>query len=596
LFDRIEGEPMSSSTDVLVGVRRGAVGVRRQLFIDALLPWVAMAAVVVLTIVPLIAVLLATVRPQNVLPLDLRPEFTLEYYPIVFANFSTYVLLWNTIKYTLASISLALPLALFFAWLVNRTDLPGRGWLYSLMFVPMVVPGFLVAIAWVQLAGPNAGALNVYIRDIFGLEGPGPLNIFSVSGMVFVTVISAVPSIWLLLLGLFRNMDPALEDAAATAGANRFGVMRRITLPLLRPGLVTVLILYLVFMIEFFEIPLILGLTAGYKVLSVQIYLDTTHADFGGLPLYGLAATYAVIALTLGIVLIALYLYTVRRQEKFAVVTGKGYRPTIIKLGRWKYPCLALFGLYLFLDVVLPFFIIAWTSFQPFYKAPSIAGLKTFTLENYQLLLGGRGVTEMLVNSAIVPTVSAFATMFLATLIAWLTVRRPSPLTKTINALTFLPLAIPAPVIGLALIVVYLRAPIPIYGTIWILIIGFTTRYLAYSTRLMHAAQLQIDKSLDEAAYVSGAGELSSFLRINLRLLMPAFIDGWIWVFAHAIRDFTLPLYLASGTSAVIANKVFRHYTTGDYQIASTFMVLLFVIVVIIAMITRRLSTGGWGR
>jgi len=302
----IEGEPMSSSTDVLVGVRRGAVGVRRQLYIDALLPWVAMAAVVVLTIVPLIAVLLATIRPQNVLPLDLRPEFTLEYYPRVFANFSTYVLLWNTIKYTLASISLALPLALFFAWLVNRTDLPGRGWLYSLMFVPMVVPGFLVAIAWVQLAGPNAGALNVYIRDIFGLEGRGPLNIFSISGMVFVTVISAVPSIWLLLLGLFRNMDPALEDAAATAGANRFGVMRRITLPLLRPGLVTVLILHLVFMIEFFEIPLILGLTAGYKVLSVQIYLDTTHADFGGLPLYGLAATYAVIALTLGIVLIAL--------------------------------------------------------------------------------------------------------------------------------------------------------------------------------------------------------------------------------------------------------------------------------------------------
>jgi iron(III) transport system permease protein len=175
-------------------------------------------------------------------------------------------------------------------------------------------------------------------------------------------------------------------------------------------------------------------------------------------------------------------------------------------------------------------------------------------------------------------------------------VRRPSPLTRVINALTFLPLAIPAPVIGLALIVVYIRAPIPIYGTVWILIMGFTTRYLAYSTRLMHAAQLQIDKSLDEAAYVSGAGNLSSFLRINLRLLMPAFIDGWIWVFAHAIRDFTLPLYLASGTSAVIANKVFRHYTTGDYQIASTFMVLLFVIVVIIAIFTRRISTGGWGR
>ena len=585
-----------TTTAVLGGVRRAAIDVRRQLFADAVLPWVAMLTVILLTVVPLVTVLVTSVRPQNVLPLDLRPDFTLEYYPRVFANPSTYLLLWNTFKYAVASIALALPLALFFAWLINRTDLPGRGWLYSLMFVPMVVPGFLVAIAWVQLAGPNAGALNVYIRDMFGLEGRGPLNIFSVSGMVFVTVISSVPSIWLLLLGLFRNMDPALEDAAATAGANRFNIMRRVTLPLLRPGIVTVLILYLVFMIEFFEIPLILGLTAGYRVLSVQIYLNTTQTDMEGLPIYGLAATYAVIALTLGVVLIALYLYAVRRQEKFAVVTGKGYRPAIVKLGNWKYPCLALFGLYLFLDVVLPFFIIAWTSFQPFYRAPSLEGFKTFTLENYQLLFGGRGVTDMLINSAIVPTASAFATMLLATLIAWLAVRRPSPLTRIINTLTFLPLAIPAPVIGLALIVVYIRAPFPIYGTLWILIIGFTTRYLAYSTRLMHAAQLQIDKSLDEAAYVSGAGHFASFFRINLRLLMPAFIDGWIWVFAHAIRDFTLPLYLASGTSAVIANKVFRHYTTGDYQIASTFMVLLFVIVVIIAMITRRLSTGGWGR
>jgi iron(III) transport system permease protein len=587
---------MSTTTDVLVGVPRRAVGVRRHSLTDALLPWVTMAVVLVLAVVPLLAVVVTSFRPHNVLPLDLRPEFTLKYYPQVFGNPNTYILLWKTFQYALASIALALPLALFFAWLINRTDLPGRGWLYSLMFVPMVVPGFLVAIAWVQLAGPNAGALNVYIRDILGLQGRGPLNIFSIWGMVFVTVISSVPSIWLLLLGLFRNMDPALEDAAATAGANRFAILRRITLPLMRPGIATVMILYLVFMIEFFEIPLILGLTAGYKVLSVQIYLDTTQTDLTGLPIYGLAATYAMIALTLGAVLIGLYLYAVRRQEKFAVVTGKGYRPGIVKLGRWKYACLAIFGVYLFLDVLLPFLIIAWTSFQPFYSAPSLAGLKTFTLDNYRLLLWGRGVSQMLWNSAIVPTISAFATMLLATLIAWLSVRRPSPLTKTVNALTFLPLAIPAPVIGLALIVLYIRAPIPIYGTIWILIIAFTTRYLAYATRLMHAAQLQIDKSLDEAAYVSGAGHLASFFRINLRLLMPAFIDGCIWVFAHAIRDFTLPLYLASGASAVIANRVFQHYTTGDYQIASTFMVLLFVIVVMIAMITRRMSTGGWGR
>ena len=171
---------MSSTTAVLIGAKRRAIGVRRQLLTDAALPWAAMLTVLVLVLVPLVAVLITSFRPQNVLPLDLRPEFTLEYYPRVFANPNTYLLLWNTFKYSLSSIALALPIALFFAWLINRTDLPGRGWLYSLMFVPMVVPGFLVAIAWVQLAGPNAGALNVYLRDLFGLEGRGPLNIFSI--------------------------------------------------------------------------------------------------------------------------------------------------------------------------------------------------------------------------------------------------------------------------------------------------------------------------------------------------------------------------------------------------------------------------------
>jgi len=581
----------AENTSVLGRAAHAANGVRQhRVDTAAILPWAIVGIVVGLVIVPLLAMVLMSFRPLNVMPLEWAGGFTLAWYPEVFLDSATYLLLWNTFKYAFATIVLALPVALFFAWLVERTDLPGRDWFYSLMFVPLIMPGFFTAIAWIQLAGPNAGALNVYIRDLLDLAVyRGPLNIFSFWGMVFVTALGVVPPMWLILLSLFRNMDPAMEEASAIAGSSHFSTLRRITLPLLRPGILSVLIYYTLILTEIFEIPVILGLTAGYHVLSVQIFLKTTGGETTeGLPAYGLASTYGIIALLLGAVLIILYLYAVRRQEKFAVVTGKGYRPAIIRLGNWKYLCLGLVGAYMFLKVLLPVLIVAWTSLHGYYQAPSIEGLSTITFDNYRNLWRGPQVAPMLLNSAIVPTASAFITMFLATLIAWMAVRRPSKITGLVNALTFLPLAVPGPVLALGILVLYIRVPLPIYGTLWILILAFTTRYLAFSTRLMHSAQLQIDKSLDEASYTAGASQMSTFFRINLRLLTPAFFNGWIWVFAHAIRDFTVPLFLATGTTVMIANAIYQRNLLGDTEVASTYMMLMFIAIVPIALVSRR--------
>jgi iron(III) transport system permease protein len=207
------------------------------------------------------------------------------------------------------------------------------------------------------------------------------------------------------------------------------------------------------------------------------------------------------------------------------------------------------------------------------------------TLDNYRAVFSGRGLGDMVWNTAIATAVSSFLTMVLATFIAWLTVRRPGPLTRTLNALTFLPLAIPAPVAALGILVLYIRTPL--YATLWIMVVAFVGRGLPFATRLMHSAQLQIDKALDEAAYVSGASPLRTFFYINIKLLMPSFINGYTWVFAHVVRDFTIPLFLATASTAVIANLIFLRYENGDTAVAATYMILLFVVVVVLALITR---------
>lgn len=558
-----------------------------------LLPFIVVVIVVGLSIVPLLGMLIATFRPADTLPLDASGLWTLEHYPKVFLDTKTYTILWDTVAYAVATMVVSLPIALFFAWLTDRTDLRGRGVFYTLMFIPLVMPAFMIAIGWIQLLGPNNGALNVYIRDGLNLVATrGPLNIYSFWGLVAVTSIAVIPTMWLLLLGLFRNMDSALEDAALTSGARPLSVFRRITLPLLRPGVLTVAIYYTLVLTEVFEVPLILGPTAGVNVLSVHIYEQTTDPELG-LPIYGLAATFALIALVLGAILIAFYLWAVRQQHKYAVVTGKGFRPRTVLLGNWAYLCWGIVAAYLMLAVVLPTAIVFWNSLVPFSKVPSGEALELLSFDNYRQVFGSSRLPSMIRNTFIVAAVSSTATMFLAAIIAWLTVRRPSNLTRALNAITFLPLAIPTPVVALSILLLYIRSPIPIYGTLWILIIAFTTRYLALGTRLMHSAQLQIDKSLDEAAYTSGAGPMRTFYHVNLKLMTPAFTNGWIWVFSHAVRDFAIPLFLATAGTRMLANNVFLEYVTGQQTIAATYLVLLFIVVVIIAAFARMTVTSG---
>jgi iron(III) transport system permease protein len=537
-------------------------------------PIAALLILCLLVVLPLGTMLVASLRPPGTLPFDAAP-FILSNFSSVFLAPDTLAMLRNTAIYASVPILLALPLAFGLAFLTERTDLPLRDAVYSAMFIPISIPVFASAMSWFLLLGPRAGTLNMWIRAIFGLDTrEGPFNVLSLEGMIFVHAIGIIPSMWLILISVLRVMDPALEEAASVSGASRTRSVLFVTVPLLAPGILAIIILFTVAGIESLETPLALGRPAGVDVMATRVY-DLLHQPTGVGFAFGPPAALGLLGLALGVVGIGLYLYFTRRATKYVVVTGKGYRPRIIKLGRWKYAALGAIGAYLVLQVVLPFGMLVATSFQRFYQPLAPGSSIVWTTTNYVSMLDYRFFGQYFVNTVLVAVGAATVTMLLVSFLSWQVVRWPSRLTQAVNVLAFMPLAIPGVISGLAFFLLFIGTPL--YGTLILLVLAFMSRFLAYGTRLMHSAQVQIHKELEEAAVTAGVPYLRTFLSINLRLLLPAFCNGWLWVLTHTARDFTTPLMVASASSLLASNLIFGRYADGKFPESAAMMVALVV-------------------
>jgi len=477
-------------------------------------PPAALAVLGLLVVLPLATMLVASLRPPGTLPFDAAP-FILSNFSSVFLAPDTLTMLRNTAIYASVPILLALPLAFGLAFLTERTDLPLRDAVYSAMFIPISIPVFASAMSWFLLLGPRAGTLNMWLRVVFGLDTrEGPFNVLSLEGMIFVHAIGIIPSMWLILISVLRVIDPALEEAASVSGASRIRSVLFVTVPLLAPGILAIIILFTVAGIESLETPLALGRPAGVDVMATRVY-DLLHQPTGVGFAFGPPAALGLLGLTLGMVGIALYLYFTRRASKYVVVTGKGYRPRIIKLGRWKFAALGAIAAYLVLQVVLPFGMLVATSFQRFYQPLAPGSSIVWTTNNYLSMLDYRFFGQYFVNTVLVAVGAATVTMLLVSFLSWQVVRWPSRLTQAVNVLAFMPLAIPGVISGLAFFLLFIGTPL--YGTLILLVLAFMSRFLAYGTRLMHSAQVQIHTELEEAAVTAGVPYLRTFLSINLR-------------------------------------------------------------------------------
>lgn len=526
----------------------------------------AMPAAIVLYLVvpPLILLVVSTFRSTaDALPLEPGP-FTLANYVQVFTDPDTFILFRNSLVYALATVSISLAIGVVLVWLIERTDLPAKGIILALVLLPVAIPGMVKAIGWAMLANPNMGVLNSMLRDVFGLEDRyGPINIYSLGGIIFVSALSHVPSVTLMIAGAFRSFDPVLEEAAQMSGAEWRQTQRRVTMPLLKPSLLAAFVYFFAAGLDDFQIPAILGLNADIHVFSTKIYLATNPVR--GLPDYGLASTYSIVLLLVALVLIIVYRRATRESARYAVITGKGYRPSRIALGHWRYAAFAGVAVYLLLAAVLPMLTLLWVSLQPFFVVPSAAALSRLSSTHYVAMIGAGQFQNALFNTLIIAPIVATATMLLATLIAWNGSRGHVLGGVVPDVLTFINLAVPTVVFGLAILFVYLSFPLlqPIYGTIWILVIAFTTRFLTYATRLMGGAVVQIHKELEEASEMAGATRAQVFWRITLPLLRPSFLNGWLWVVVHALREATLAVMLMTPSNIVLASMIWAQWREG---------------------------------
>jgi iron(III) transport system permease protein len=514
-----------------------------------------------LVVVPLVLMIVSSFRPGG-FPLD--PGFTLRHYAEAYGDPRVWSLVKTTLIFGLGSTSLALALGIGLAWLIERSDLPGRGVLRGLVLLPMATPPLLLAIAWAMLLSPRNGAVNRLLMDLLGLSA-APFDIYTVPGLVFVQGLALVPTSYLFLAPAFANMDPSLEEAAMTSGAPNRMVIGRVLLPILRPSILSAAIFLFIVTLVVFDIPGTLGTPGRIFVLSTQIYYLVSDSPTG-MPLYGEVSALAMLFLALLLGLGWSYHRLTGAAQRYRTVTGKAFRPRLFPLGRFRSVAIAALGIYFLLSVVAPLMMLGWISLMPYQTGISPAALKLVTFANHREFLGNPRVVAATEHSLVIAFTAATSVAVLSLLLSWLTTRLKVPGARLLDTLAFVPLAIPGVMIGVALVYVYisLNPILPIYGTIWIIAVAYLTQYLPFGSRTINGVMMQIHPEIEEAALVAGARRGSVLRRITLPLAWPAVAAVWIWVAAHALRELSSALMLQGRNNGVIPTLLWDYWSGGD--------------------------------
>ena len=508
---------------------------------------------------------------------------TTKYVTEAFREPGTLEMLRNTLVFGVGSAVFATIVGSILAFLVARTDVPLKKLVTAASLVPLIIPGILHTVAWLMLLSPRIGAMNPYLA-VVGLDG---LNVGSLGGMIFVQGLHTVPLVFLLMMPAFRAMDPSLEEAAAISGSTVGESMRRITLPMLRPALWAALLVAVVTCVEGFEVPLILGSPAGINVLSTKIWFELASfpANYGG------AGAYSMLLVALTLVGTYAYSRLGKNGRRFQTMTGKGYRPRTIQLGGLKWVGSGFVAAYFFLAVLAPTLILLYVSTQPFFRRPSWAHLGDSSLKHYGRLFENPVVPRAITHSLLLSAGAATMVMLFMAIAAWVVIRTQIRGRWLVDALAFVPLALPGVVLGVALIFVYLRSSLPVYGTIWILLIAYVTKYIPYGMRYTSSAMHQIGQELEEASAVSGAGLLKTLRKIDLPLLLPGLLSGWIFIMVSAMRELSTSLLVYSPGNEVLPVVIWAQYSDGQFGALAALGVLM--IGVLVALVFLLLAIGG---
>lgn len=485
-------------------------------------------------------------------------DFTLRFYAEIFTNPLFFQTLGNTIIYAAGSAVVALVLSVTQAWIVERTNTPLRQYVFLVSIISLGIPSILYTVSFLLLLG-KTGPVN-QILDFFFETGRDGINIYSMWGMMVVEGIDFAPLSFLLLSSVFRSNDASFEEASLMSGANVLQTIRRITLRLAMPGILALLILIFIRAFESFETPALVGRPGGVFVLTTTIF---NAIQLESPPNYGRGSAFSILLLLLVVVLLHFYNKLSRHSERYQTITGKGFRPRVIDLGKWKYLTAAILVLSFLLMIGFPLGIVIYASLQPFYEGLTLDSLSRFTLANYSEVFSSGSFREPIVNTLILGSVTAAAVGPFTALCAWLAVRRRKG-AWLLDQLATMPLIFPSIVMGVAFMQIFLSLPIPLYGTLLSIIIASTVRYLPYGMRYSYAGLIQIHKELEDASAVSGARPATTFMRVVMPLIAPGLVACWLFVFLVSTKAVSLPILLSGPRSQVLAVSLFDLWQNGQ--------------------------------
>ncbi|MDQ7857744.1 MAG: iron ABC transporter permease [Armatimonadota bacterium] len=549
----------------------------------------AAAAAVVLGFLALYPTVMLFVGSFSDAPLGVAGRFTLANYAQAYADPATYRLIATSVVFAAGAAALSVLLAGVLAWITVRTNAPGRALFELVALAPNVLPPLLIATSWVLLLSPRIGLINVAVLRPLGLP---PLNVYSLAGMIFVEGLILAPLAFLIIASALRSMDPALEESARVCGSSTLQTARRITAPLVLPALLAAGLLNFVRAIESFDTPAIIALPARIEVLTTKIFREALAAFP---PNHNLAATYAMSLLAITVFFVYVYRRLTGRGERFATITGRGYRPQIIDLGPWRYAASAVALLILSLIVLLPLGVLVLTSVLPFYEVPSWETLRLLTGRHYRFLAESSRVARALQVSVTLAVLGATLAMILTSVVAYLTVRTRVPGRGLLEVLAFIPWAFPGTALAIGLLWGYVRLPVPIYATIWILLIAYVTRFLPYGLRAMTSTMVQVHAELEEASRVSGAGLLRTFRRILLPLLRPGFAAGWVILATVFMREFSTSLFLYTPRAEPVGPLLYHLWVDGYPGRMAALGVVISLASVALVAAARRATRAPWG-
>jgi iron(III) transport system permease protein len=499
----------------------------------------------------------------------------LDAYAFVFADPDFWSALVNSLLIAAGMTVIAVPLGAILAFVMERTDFPGKRWIEPVILVPSFVSPMVLSFGYVVAAGP-VGFYSVWATEVFGAA---PWGLYSLTGMAVIAGLTHVPNVYIYASSALKSLGSDVEEAARVAGASPFRVAVSVSLPLIAPALLFSAVLVFFLGIELFGLPLVLGDPEGHLVLSTYLYKLTNKL---GTPSYHLMAAVAVCIVAMTIPLVLLQRRLLQNARKYATIKGKAGRIRDLPLGRWKWFAVAVIGAWLIAAVIVPISGIALRAFVTNWGF-GVNLAEAFTLDNFRAVFDEPTHVRAIWNTVLIGTVGGAITVACYTAIGFATHRRNDGWSRVVDYLVLVPRAVPGLLIGLAFLWVFLFFPplAPLRKTIFSMWIAYTVVWLAYGMRLISSSLLQVSTELEEAARTVGASRGRISREITLPLIRHGLLGSWLLVFMIFEREYSTGVYLLAPGTEVIGAQLVSLWQGGAIDVVAALSLINIVLVFI---------------